>query len=241
MLKVLITGASSGVGLEVARRFHNENFYILLVARSVDKLLAIKNELKNNIEVYSFDLMDRNSLHNFLLSLQSDNILPDIVIHNVGGRLEVDEQPLTYEALQQSMHLNLGIAVSINSFLLPFYVKRKKGYILHISSDSAINGEGAPGYVASKAALNAYIKSTARFYAKDNICINGVMPGIIEFEGSSWARKRQIAPKIYYQALSRQPLQRFATLQEISQFILLLVKAQNMQTTGQIYVLNGGK
>ena len=112
---------------------------------------------------------------------------------------------------------------------------------MHISSDSAINGEGAPGYVSAKAALNAYIKSTARFYAKDNICINGVMPGIVDFEGSAWDKKRIEDPTRYEKVKSEQTLGRFAKLDEIAEFVTMLIKSYNMQTTGQIFAINGGK
>ena len=138
-----------------------------------------------------------------------------------------------------SVHFNMGIAVQINAFLLPIYAKARKGQILHISSDSALDGYGASGYVSSKAALNAYIKSTARFYAKDNICVNGVMPGIVEFPSSVWDQRK--GSEVYKQALASYPLGRFACLDEISSFVVALILQNNMQTTGQIYVLNGGK
>ncbi|MCI5968202.1 SDR family NAD(P)-dependent oxidoreductase [Helicobacter sp.] len=237
--RALITGASSGIGLAIAQELHKEGYCVMLVARNATKLQSIKEKLKENVEIYPLDLMDTNALQDFLAFLQTHHLLPFVCVHNVGGRLSDDTQPLKLESFIDSVRLNLGIAVQINSYLLPLYAKAKKGQILHISSDSALDGYGASGYVASKAALNAYIKSTARFYAKDGVCINGVMPGIVEFPLSVWNQRK--GSEVYKQALAKYPLGRFASLDEISSFVVALILQNNMQTTGQIYVLNGGK
>lgn len=239
--RALITGASSGIGLAIAQELHKNGFCVMLLARNATKLQSLKEQFKDNVEIYPLDLMEVNALNGFLDFLKTDGFchLPFVCVHNVGGRLACDTQPLKLESFLESMRFNLGIAVQINAFLLPLYARHKRGQILHISSDSALDGFGASGYVASKAALNAYIKSTARFYAKDGVCINGVMPGIVEFPLSVWNQRK--GSEVYKQALARYPLGRFASLEEISSFVVALILQNNLQTTGQIYVLNGGK
>ncbi|MDE5603116.1 MAG: SDR family oxidoreductase [Helicobacter sp.] len=236
--KVLITGASRGIGLAIAKALYDLGANLILAARSFENVGDFVRQ--ERISCYSLDLTHKESLKEFLSQLKEDSHFPTILIHNVGGRLEQDIQPLSYEAFLASMDLNLGVAISLNHHFLPLMQRQKQGYILHISSDSALNGNGAPGYVAAKAGLNAYIKSTARFYAKDNICINGIMPGIIDFPGSAWDKKKESSPKQYLETKARQSLGRFGKLEEITSFITLLLEKKNMLTSGEIFTLNGG-
>lgn len=237
--KALITGSSRGIGLAIAKRLHTLGYEVILVARDKERLQKIEESLKNRILTYAIDLScDKNSKEflDFLEFIIKN--LPSVVIHNVGGKLECDSQPLDYEYLMKSIDLNLGVAVSINHKILPFL--KPKSHLLFISSDSALTGNGAPGYVASKAALNAYIKSTARFYAKNEIIINGIMPGIVEFCGSAWDKKKECESEKYSKVKEAQPLGRFGTLEEISSFVEMLIIKNNMLTTGEIFLLNGG-
>lgn len=235
----LVTGSSRGIGYGIAKELHKQNCEVVLVARDKERLAHIQEEFNERCYSLSLDLLAKNALEDLLDFLKTNKISPNIVIHNVGGRLECDRQPLSYEALMQSIDMNLGIAVKINQALIPKMKEKREGSIVHISSDSALNGNGAPGYVAAKAGLNAYIKSTARFYAKDNLCINGVMPGIIEFDGSVWDIKRIKEPLKYADVKARQAIGRFGRVQEIAEFVAFLALNKNILTTGEIFCLNG--
>lgn len=235
----LVTGSSRGIGYGIAKELHKQGCEVVLVARDKQKLSQIKKDFKQRCHYIPLDLLAKNALGDLLSFLEINKISPNIVIHNVGGRLECDSQPLSYKALMQSIDMNLGIAVKINQSLIPKMKENREGSIVHISSDSALNGNGAPGYVAAKAGLNAYIKSTARFYAKDNLCINGVMPGIIDFEGSAWDIKRTKEPLKYTDVKARQAIGRFGSVEEIAEFVAFLALNKNLLTTGEIFCLNG--
>ena len=234
-LKVLILGGSRGVGLEIAKALQKLGVNaadIRLVARCNKTLKVLQ-------EKYGFKILALDASRDFekLKSRVLENP-PNAVIHNIGGRLACDSQPLSYEAWRESMEFNMGISVRVNEILLPLFAKLRGGIICHISSNVAIDGNGAPGYVAAKAAINAYVKSSARFYAKDNVRIFAVMPGIIESE--VWQDKAKLNPQYVEQRKAEQPLGRFAYPIEIGEFVASLIVMNNPLCNGAIYTLTGG-
>ncbi|HEG5335911.1 TPA: SDR family oxidoreductase [Campylobacter fetus] len=141
------------------------------------------------------------------------------------------------------MHFNLGIAVDINSLLIPKIQNSSigGGSVVFISSDSAKNGRAAPAYVASKAALNAYMKSCARYYAKDNIVFFSVLPGIVYFKNSAWDKKKQTDPNTFNQKLQNSIFKEFATPNHIANFVLSMLNSNNKFINGGEFIINGGE
>ena len=236
MLKVLILGGSRGIGLEIAKALHSGGVVnacdITLVARC-EKTLKVLQE-KYGFKILALDVMSEfEKLKEYLLK-----DTPNVIVHNIGGRLACDNQALSYESWRKSMEFNMGISVRVNEILLPIFAEAKGGIICHISSNAAIDGSGAPGYVAAKAAINAYVKSSARFYAKDNVRIFAVMPGIIESE--VWQDKAKLNPQYVEQRKAEQPLGRFAYPIEIGEFVASLIVMNNPLCNGAIYTLTGG-
>lgn len=240
----LVTGSTRGIGKAIGYKLVEMGYSVFFMGRNAIELNKIKNDLGHKSIPMQIDFEDHNFMEKFS-NFFLDFDLPDVVVHNVGMRVSIDNQPLTYSAVMKSLHINLGVAVSINSFFLPLFVEanrclnKSKRVITHISSNSAINGNGAPGYVAAKAGLNAYVKSTARYYAKDDLIINAVMPGIVEFEGGGWDKK--IKDKERYESeIIKQPLGRFATAEEVADFVVSLCLMKNQLTNGEIFTLSGG-
>ena len=116
---------------------------------------------------------------------------------------------------------------------------RGNGCIVHVSSDASLTGDAAPGYVAAKAAINAYVKSCARFYAKHQILICAVLPGIFEHENSVWTLKKAYDPVYYQKRLESMPLGRFLTAAELAEVIADIVSKQNMVYSGSLIDLSG--
>lgn len=234
-LKVLILGGSRGIGLEIAKALQKLGVNagdIRLVARCNKTLKALHE--KYGVNVLALDAVkDFEKLKEYLLENPCN-----VIIHNIGGRLVCDTQPLSYEGWKESMEFNMGVSVRVNEILLPLFVKLGGGIICHISSNAAIDGNGAPAYVAAKAAINAYVKSTARFYAKDNVRIFAVMPGIIESE--VWQEKAKLNPQYVEKRRAEQPLGRFAYPSEIGAFVASLIMMNNPLSQGAIYTLTGG-
>lgn len=236
MKKALITGASRGIGRAIACALHKRGYDLLCVASNLQNLESLRAELGERVEICSLDLMDQAHRTRLLDRIQDG--VPDVVVHNVGGKVSEDIQVLGFQALMKSLEFNLGIAVALNEILIPLMQARARGVIAHISSLASVDGNGSPGYVAAKAGLNAYIRSTARFYAQSNICIFGVMPGIVE--GDVWKQKSQQNPEYVQGILGKQPLGRFARADEVGEIVAGLIEMDNMLLNGGLYPIGGG-
>lgn len=236
----LITGASRGIGEAIARTLLERGMHCVVVARSEQRLKELQNAYPQSCIAYASDLLAHRAVSKLLDFLRAHSLSPQILIHALGGHSEKDAQPLTQDALIESIQLNLGVSVALNSAFLPMMKEQCDGHIIHISSDSVLDGYSPPGYVSAKASIGAYVKSTARFYARDGICIQSVIPGIISFEGSAWERKSRTHPEQF--ALRKAHLARgeFGTPREVAEFVAHLCEYKNMLATGAEFLLNGG-
>ena len=238
----LITGSSHGLGLEIAKCLDKAGKRLILTGRSSSRLKQASKELSANRGhcFYSMDLTSDEGPAALFQKLERDQVFPNVLIHNLGGKVAGDEPPLSVAILRKSMRLNLETAVSINTHYIPKMLERGAGRIIHISSDSSLSGNAAPGYSASKAAINAYVKSTARIYAKHNIMVCAVLPGIFEHEKSVWSEKKKTEPETYRKRLEEMPLLRFGYPVEIASVISDLACSNNMMCAVSLIQLTGG-
>jgi NAD(P)-dependent dehydrogenase (short-subunit alcohol dehydrogenase family) len=239
---VLITGSSRGLGFEIAKILSEEEFTVILNGREEKTLQAAINALKNsdNHLYFCFDLLKDNVVTTLKKFLIEKELSIDIVIHNLGGKFEYDTHPIKVDILNKTMKFNLYTAIEINNFIIPEMIKKGGGKIIHIGSKAGIDANASPCYSISKGALHIYIKNIARFYAKSNIMICGVIPGILDHKGSEWDKKRTNEPEKYESCKKQMPLGRFAHPKEIAPFVVNLCKLDTMQITGSLFILDGG-
>jgi NAD(P)-dependent dehydrogenase (short-subunit alcohol dehydrogenase family) len=133
--------------------------------------------------------------------------------------VDEDKYPFNFDALKNSMKINLETAIKINEKFLPYMIQKKSGRIIHIGSDASLTGKASPAYVIAKAAMNGYVKAMAQYYAKYNIMFCAVLPGILEHEGSPWAEKKITQPEYYQKRIEQLPLGRFGNPKEIAGFV----------------------
>ena len=158
---VLITGASSGIGEGCARKFASEGARLILNARSVDKLEALAQELKEKYGTDSyimpFDVRDRKAASEALASLPAEWQAIDVLINNAGLVIGVDkEHEGDLDEWDIVIDTNIKSLLSMTRMVVPGMVERGRGHIINIGS---IAGDAAyPGgsvYCATKAAVKA--------------------------------------------------------------------------------------
>ena len=235
---MLITGASRGIGKAILESFGKE-YYFIATATNDQSLKDIENNLqKLNLEGHAskLNLEDRNSIKEFVSSLEDQDISPHILINNAGItrdnimlRMKEDEWDDVI-----NVHLN-GQYLLIKSFIKKM-VKNKWGRIINISSTSAALGnKGQANYAAAKAGIEAMSRSLARELGARNINVNCVAPGFVETDMT-----KDIIEGNEDLLASQIPLGRLGKPEEIADVVNFLASEEANYITGQTIHVNGG-
>ncbi len=182
---VVVTGASSGIGREIAKEFAQEGAVVVAVARRANLLEELKEECKDfegRIVPFPGDLTDGDSAKAMLQKAIDETGKLDVLVNNAGimddfiplGELERD----FYDRV---MELNLNAPVFAMKEAINIMRKQGSGNIVNVNSLAGVAGAKAgAAYTASKHALLGISKNSAHMYKKDGIRINSVIPGGIE-------------------------------------------------------------
>ncbi|WP_151777403.1 SDR family NAD(P)-dependent oxidoreductase [Acinetobacter brisouii] len=192
----LVTGASSGIGMTVAKRLASAGAHVLLIARTEEKLLEVKAEIEQaggKASVYPCDLNEMDAIDAVSKQILADVDHIDILINNAGRsiRRAVHESLDRFHDFERTMQLNYFGAVRLVLNILPHMINRKNGQIINISSIGVLaNATRFSAYVASKAALDAFSRCLSAEVHSHKISITTVYMPLV--------RTPMIAPtKIY--------------------------------------------
>ncbi len=235
----LVTGATGGIGGAIARAFHKQGATVAISGRQVDKLEALKAELKERVVVCPCDLANKEQVGKLI----------DDAVKALGGRLDilVNNAGLTKDNLFMVMkdeQWDDVIAVNLTStFMLMragtrHMLRNKTGYgrIINISSVSGILGNPGQGnYAASKAGMIGMTKSLAREVAPRGITANCIAPGFIQTAMTD-VLKEELVTEIKKQI----PAQAFGTPEDIASAAVFLASLEARYMTGQTLHVNGG-
>ena len=200
-----ITGASSGIGAACARKFAQGGYTLLLNARSIDKLQALKTELETaygiDVELLPFDVRDRKAAETALKSLSEKYQTIDVLVNNAGLALGVDKE---YEGTEENydtmIETNITALLMMTRLVVPGMVKRGKGHVINIGS---VAGDAAyPGgsvYCATKAAVKVLSDGLRMDLVDTPLRVTNVKPGLVEtnFSVTRFAGDKERADKVY--------------------------------------------
>jgi len=184
-MKILITGASSGLGAELARQYATKENELILLARREDKLYALRKEIYEScqsVEVIVADVTEFKSLQSKLKKILS----LDLVILNAGISLGHSSDPdniPTIDEFENLYKVNVLSNHAILEVLLPIFKRQKSGKIVFISSIASLfSMPSSKIYSSSKRALNAYAEGIRYKYNKYGIKVINILPGFIKSE-----------------------------------------------------------
>ena len=200
-----ITGASSGIGAACARKFAQGGYTLLLNARSVDKLQALKTELEmaygTDVQLLAFDVRDRKAAAAAIQSLPEQYQAIDVLVNNAGLALGLDKEYAGLEEDYDTMiDTNITALLMITRMVVPGMVARGKGHIINIGS---VAGDAAyPGgsvYCATKAAVKVLSDGLRMDLVDTPLRVTNVKPGLVEtnFSVTRFAGDKERADKVY--------------------------------------------
>ena len=239
--RVLVMGASRGIGRSIALLFARAGAAVAICARGAETLEATRRELEAaGALTYAAptDLANAADIARFVPAAAEALGGINVLVNNASGFGRNDDE----EGWAAAISVDLMAIVRASHAALPYLERAGEGAIVNISSISALRAtKRNPPYGAIKAAVDHYTASQARTLAARGIRANAVSPGSVEVPGGSWERRRSDDPALYHSTLAQIPFGRMGTPEEIAEVVLFLASRRASWITGQSIVVDGGQ
>jgi len=233
--KILITGATGGIGHSLVKKFYELGSRILATGTNEDKLNRLKKEFKN-IETKPFKLDRHIEIEKFIDSCNLELNGIDVLINNAGINLDNLSIRMTDENWKKVIDVNLTSTFLMCKQVIKKMLKNKHGKIINITSIVAHTGNlGQANYAASKAGIIGFSKSLAIEYSKKKININCISPGFIETEMTN-----KINEEFKKILISKIPSGNLGKTEDVANCAAFLASEMSDYITGETIHVNGG-
>jgi len=204
----IVTGASSGIGADIARELARRGHGLTLVARREDRLKALAGELASahgvRTEVLAADLTDADSRADLPVQLDERGLTPDILVNNAGFTTMGPVQRAHRASELAMVRTNVEAVVDLCTLFVPGMVTRHRGAVLNTASTAAFQPlPGQAGYGASKAFVLSYSRALGAELRGTGVTVTALCPGPVEtgfaeVAGMSDAEASETLPKIMW-------------------------------------------
>ena len=239
--KVIVTGASKGIGLAIANEFAKEGASVSICARGRDSLESARELIAGNGgNVYAdiCDVSDKKSLIRYIENAVQNLGGLNILVNNPSGFGRSDDE----DGWQVGIDIDLMALVRASWTAVPFIEKTGGGSIIHTSSISGLTSSlRTPPYGAVKAAVIQYTKTQALQLASKNIRVNCIAPGSIDFPGGTWDDAKKNNPKLYAGIQNSIPFGRLGMPEEVAKLAVFLASDAASWVTGETVAVDGGQ
>ena len=248
--KVLISGGTHGIGLEIAKILAKNKFDISFFSRSkknITKTLKVLKKYKVKTYAEQVDALNLSEIENFFTNVKKNFGEIDILINNVGGGgswgSELIEET-SYRVWSEVNTKNVGAAIKLITLCVPSMKKKKWGRVITIASISAKKGVGRPWYVLSKKSEIVLTKtlSVKRDLVRNGITFNTLSPGAIMIPDTGWDQRRKENPKKFKELMNKKfPMGRLGKPEEIASILPFLCSNDSRFINGADICIDGGQ
>ena len=233
--KVLITGATGGIGNCLVEKFNQLGSSIIATGTNEIKLNDLKKKYPN-ILIEKFKLDEHDKIESFIEDVSKKLGGLDILVNNAGITLDNLSIRLTTENWKKVLDINLTSSFLMCKYAIKKMLKNKYGKIINITSIVGHTGNlGQANYAASKAGIVAFSKSLAIEYAKKNINVNCVSPGFIKTDMTE-----KINEEFKKNLISKIPSGDLGTGEDVSNCVAFLASDMAKYINGETIHVNGG-
>ena len=231
-MNVFISGATRGIGKNIALHFAKKNFNVVGTSRNEFEF----EEKLDNFFPIKLDVTSRENIKDCYELLNDKKLLPDILINNAGITSDKLFLRMKDDDWDNVINTNLNGVYNLSKVFIKNMVKNRNGRIINISSISGLMGNpGQVNYSSSKSALSGFTKSLAKELGSRNITVNCVAPGYIDTDMTSFLdhdSKVSIIKDI--------PLNRLGKADDVSDLVMFLASDEASYITGQTISIDGG-
>jgi 3-oxoacyl-[acyl-carrier protein] reductase len=232
----LVTGASGAIGGAIARALHGNGATIAMSGTRREQLDTLASELGSRVHVLPCDLADKDAVEALVPAAEEAMEKLDILVANAGVTKDNLFVQLRDEDWEKVIGVNLTATFRLTRAAVSRMMRRRWGRVIGITSVSGYTGNaGQANYTASKAAMVGMLKTVAMEYAKRNVTANCIAPGLV-----TSAMTDKLNDKQREAILSRVPMGRLGTPQEIAAAAVYLASDEAAYVTGQTIHINGG-
>lgn len=235
----IVTGASQGIGQQIAIGLGKRGAKVACVARSADKLaetVAAIKEAGGEAEAFPCDVTSRESVEQLVDKVAETWEKVDILVNNAGVTRDNLLPRMTDEEWDTVINTNLRGMFLFSRAASKYMMRARYGRIINISSVSGIMGNpGQTNYSASKAGMIGFTRSLSRELAGRKVTINAICPGFIESDMT-----KALGPVVEEEVKKRIPAKRMGKPEEIADAVLFLASDHASYVTGQVLTVDGG-
>ena len=236
----IITGASRGIGREIALTFSNEGAKVVLCATNQTLLDELSHEIecqgRSKPLTFSFDIRDSKEIENVVKKTLDTHSRIDILLNNAGITRDKLLAMMSEDDWDSVLSINLKSVFLFTKAVSRTMIRQKGGRIINMSSIIGLGGNaGQANYAAAKAGIIAFTKSAAKELAKRNITVNAIAPGFIQTQMTE-----RLGEDVREEMRKRIALGRLGEPRDVANVALFLASDQSGYITGQVIRVDGG-